>query len=65
MDRKGNIPITISVQGISISSDNVKVLGVTLDSDLSFNKHIANICAKASNQINTLKSCIIKSMQPH
>ena len=56
MDRKGNIPITISVQGISISSsDNVKVLGVTLDSDLSFNTHIANICAKASNQINTLK----------
>ena len=49
MDRKGEIHI-ISIS----SSDNVKVLGVTLDSDLSFNTHIANICAKASNQIKRL-----------
>ena len=35
--------------------DEVKLLGVTIDFELSFNTHIANICKKASRQLNILK----------
>jgi hypothetical protein len=30
--------------------DVIKLLGVTIDSELNFNTHIANICIKASRQ---------------
>ena len=30
--------------------DEIKLLGVTIDSELNFNTHIANICIKASRQ---------------
>ena len=33
----------------------VKPLGVTIDFQLKFNTHIANICKKASRQLNVLK----------
>ena len=32
-----------------------KLLGVTIDFELKFNSHIANICKKASRQLNVLK----------
>ncbi len=35
-------------------SEFVKLLGVTFDSQLKFNKHIENICKTASRQINAL-----------
>jgi len=35
--------------------DEVKLLGVTIDYQLNFNTHIANICKKASKQLNVLK----------
>jgi hypothetical protein len=36
--------------------DDVKLLGVTIDFELNFNTHIANICKKkASRQLNILK----------
>ena len=35
--------------------DNVKLLGVTIDSNLNFNNHISEICKKASRQLNILK----------
>ena len=31
------------------------VLGVTIDSQLNFDKHISEICKKGSQQLNTLK----------
>jgi hypothetical protein len=34
---------------------NVKLLGVTVDSQLNFDKHISEICKKASQQLNILK----------
>ena len=34
--------------------DSVKLLGVTLDYMLNFDKHISNICKKAARQINVL-----------
>ena len=33
---------------------SVKLLGVTIDSNLKFNEHISNLCIKASRQINVL-----------
>ena len=37
------------------SSDNIEVLGVTLDSILKYDTHISNLCSKASIQINAMK----------
>jgi hypothetical protein len=56
LDRNGSVDLSISVQGINISSsNNIKVLGVILDSNLKFDAHVSNICSKASQQINALK----------
>ena len=35
--------------------ENVKLLGITVDSHLNFDKHISEICKKASQQLNILK----------
>ena len=56
LDRFGRPPISISIEGNTIpSSDNIKVLGVTLDSSLKYDTHISNLCSKASIQINAMK----------
>ena len=34
-----------------------KLLGVKIDSKLSFDKHIKTICKKANNKLRALKSC--------
>ena len=37
----------------TIHSENcVKLLGIEIDNTLSFDKHISNLCKKASNQLN-------------
>ena len=36
------------------SEDNQILLGITIDSNLSFNKHIDNLCKKASAKLNAL-----------
>lgn len=44
------------VKGASIEcSENVKLLGVHLDSQLNFDKHISDMCIKAGRQLNVLK----------
>ena len=56
LDRFGRPPISISIEGNTIpSSDSIKVLGVTLDSNLQYDTHISNLCFKASAQINAMK----------
>ena len=35
-------------------SNNVKVLGITSNNKLKFNKHVANICSKANRKLSTL-----------
>ena len=35
-------------------SKKEKLLGVTIDKDLKFNKHISNICMKASRKLTAL-----------
>ena len=38
-----------------VCEDNVKLLGVTIDSDLNFDNHISEMCKKTSRQLNILK----------
>ena len=33
---------------------SVKLLDIEIDNKLNFEKHISNICKKASNQLNTI-----------
>jgi len=47
---------SVDVAGCSVSlSDHVKILGVTLDSYLSFDKHISFICKSAYCHIRSLR----------
>ena len=36
-------------------SNDVKLLGITLDNSLKFDKHVSNIFSKANRKLNTLK----------
>ena len=38
-----------------LSSNEIDLLGITIDTKLSFDSHIAKICRKASRQLNALK----------
>ena len=66
LDRFGRPPISISIEGNTIpSSDNIKVLGVTLDSSLKYDTHISNLCSKASiNKCNEKNRKIFKYRLP-
>ncbi len=50
------IPCTVSVNDINIEpTPCIKLLGVTIDNQLKFSKHISNICIKAGCNLNALK----------
>ena len=51
---KENVEFTINNINLACS-DEVKLLGVTLDYQLQFDSHISDICKKASRQLNVLK----------
>ena len=56
MNRKGLLPSNISFRNDIIkSTPTIKILGVTMDSNLNFNCHIKSICSRASYQINASK----------
>ena len=45
--------IVLEVGGCSIDvANSVTLLGVTIDSELKFNKHVLQICQKANNKIS-------------
>ena len=47
--------ISANIDGNIIQSENSQVLlGITIDSKLSFNEHINNLCKKASSKLNAL-----------
>ena len=51
----GSNKLTVNIDGNVIESeDNQILLGITIDSNLSFNKHISNLCKKASTKLNAL-----------
>jgi len=56
LQRQSNINnININVGNETISpSDFIKLLGVSIDKDLSFKAHVTNICKKTSRQVNVL-----------
>ena len=45
-----------NIESANISCDEVvKLLGIDIDYQLNFDKHIKNICCKASQQLSVLK----------
>jgi hypothetical protein len=45
-----------NIESANISCDEVvKLLGIDIDYQLNFDKHIKNICHKASQQLSVLK----------
>ena len=40
--------------GIVWESNNVKLLGITLNNKLKFDKHVSNICSKANTKLSIL-----------
>ena len=53
--------IKIGLEDIQ-QKDEMKLLGVLIDSDLNFSKHIAHVCRKASQQIGILSG--LKNLVP-
>ena len=51
------LPFTsVDIAGSSVQlTDGVKILGVTLDSQLTFNKHVQNVCKSVNYQIKALR----------
>ena len=50
-----NNEITFMVEDKKVrSKTEVKLLGITIDDKLSFNKHISNLCSTASNRLRSL-----------
>ena len=50
-----NLPISICFENISITSVNtVELLGLSIDSKLTFSSYISSLCHKASNRIRNL-----------
>ena len=46
----------LNINNQTINSENcVKLLGIEIDNALSFDKHISNLCKKASNQVNAIE----------
>ena len=48
--------LSLVIDGIEIDpANNIKVLGITIDQCLKFNKHISDMCSKAGRQLNMLQ----------
>ena len=57
--------ITLKINAVEIkSTDKLKLLGVNIDSELSFDSHINDIIGKASRQINVLSRLSHMLSQP-
>ena len=51
----GSNRLTANIDGNDIESENNQILlAMTIDSNLSFNKHINNLCKKPSTKLNAL-----------
>ena len=55
ISRSGNAGLTVRVDDTQITSESsVKLLGVTIDDDMSFKTHVSSLCKKASGQMKAL-----------
>ena len=49
------VEVTLAIKEKVIQTQNeIKLLGVTIDNKLNFEKHISNMCSRAGGQLNTL-----------
>ena len=47
--------LSVNINGYEIfNNDHVKLLGITIDNKLKFNKHVSNLCKKASQKLHAL-----------
>ena len=54
-----NIDISAEINGKRINNENdVYLLGITIDNDLNFTKHVSNLCKKASQKVHALSRCL-------
>ena len=54
-EHNSNLPISISVENVTISSvETVELLGISIDSKLSFSGHISSLCRKAGYRVRSL-----------
>ena len=55
---KTEMTARIGKSGIT-DSKNVKLLGITIDSELNFEMHLKTLCAKVSRKINALSHVFV------
>ena len=54
----------LNINGVELTMESsAKLLGVEIDNKLNFEKHISNICQKASNQLNAI--CRLQTFMGH
>ena len=54
----------LKINGVELTMESsVKLLGIEIDNKLNFEKHISNICKKASNQLNAI--CRLQTFLGH
>ena len=54
-DKKDQSKSVLNMKGVELTIESaVKLLGIEIGNKLNFEKHISNICKKASNQLNTI-----------
>ena len=54
-NKNNNTNITLNIKNITINTSKlVKLLGITTDNKLNFEKHISVLCKKASVQLNAI-----------
>ena len=62
-DKNVNVQHSIHLNGVEIKSQQmVKLLGVHIDSKLTFNYHISQLCMKAGRKISVMLDCKTKLM---
>ena len=53
--KKGLSKSVLNINGMELTKESsVKLLGIEIDNKLNFEKHISNICKKASSQLNAI-----------
>ena len=62
--KKGLSKSELNINGIELTMESsIKLLGIEVDNKLNFEKHISNICQKASIQLNAI--CRLQAFMGH
>ena len=52
LDLKKNQNLALEINGdVKVNSKEIKLLGVTIDSELNFKSHVKALCVKASRKV--------------